>query len=103
MSQKKIFELFIVNTMDITTMKECKRMKKGTRLKKQVHHLKFYKNGRNITAVMTNETGAIKGVGIAKCNPKDRFDIRKGLQLSEMRAREDFYRSTANRFLWEEF
>lgn len=34
MSQKKIFELFIVNTMDITTIKECKRMKKGTRLKK---------------------------------------------------------------------
>ncbi|HCL4466723.1 TPA: hypothetical protein N2D60_003509 [Clostridium botulinum] len=103
MSQKKIFELNILNTMDITTMKECKGMKKGVHSKKQLHHLKFYRNDRNITAVMTNENGTIKGVGIAKCNPKDIFDIEIGLVLSEMRAREDFYKSTANRFLWEEF
>lgn len=103
MSQMKIFELSIVNTMDITTIKECKGMKKGIHFKKQVHHLKFYRNDRNITAVMTNKNGKIKGVGIAKCNPKDKFDIEKGLQLAEMRAREDFYKSTAKRFLWEEF
>ncbi|HBJ2608690.1 hypothetical protein FDA77_16770 [Clostridium botulinum] len=103
MSQKKIFELNILNTMNITAVKECKGMKKGVHSKNQLHHLKFYKNGRNITAVMTDKTGMIKGVGIAKCNPKDTFNIRIGLQLSEIRAREDFYKSTANRFLWEEF
>ncbi|ACO85593.1 hypothetical protein EXN00_16590 [Clostridium botulinum] len=103
MSQKKIFELNILNTMDITTIKECEGMKKGIHSKEQVHHLKFYKNGRTITAVMTDKTGMIKGVGVAKCNPKDTFDIKTGLVLAEMRAREDFYKSTANRFLWEEF
>ncbi|EPS56799.1 hypothetical protein [Clostridium botulinum] len=103
MSQKKIFELNILNTMDITTIKECKGMKKGTHSKEQIHHLKFYKNERTITAVMTDKTGIIKGVGIAKCNPKDIFDIKKGLPLAEMRARENFYKSTAERFLREEF
>ncbi|NFP92378.1 hypothetical protein [Clostridium sporogenes] len=103
MSQKKIFELNILNTMDIRTMKECKGMKKGFHYKRQVYHLKFYRNDRNITAVITNESGTIKGVGVAKCNPKDKFNIRIGLQLSEMRAREDFYKNTAKRFLKEEF
>ncbi|ACQ51791.1 hypothetical protein FDF29_11815 [Clostridium botulinum] len=103
MSQKKIFELRILNTMDIRTMKECKGMKKGFHYKRQIHHLKFYRNDRNITAVITNESRTIKGIGIAKCNPKDKFDIRKGLQLSEIRARGDFYKNTAERFLREEF
>ncbi|EJP6471403.1 hypothetical protein NHI66_000652 [Clostridium botulinum] len=100
---KKIFELNILNTMDITTIKECLGMKKGNCVKKQVHHLKFYRNDRNITAVMTNKFGTIKGVGVAKCNPKDTFEISTGMVLAEMRAREDFYKSTAERFLKEEF
>lgn len=103
MSQKKIFELNILNTMDITTVQECKGMKKGIHSKEQVHYLRFYKNGRNITAVITNGNGTIKGVGIAKCNPKDTFNIKKGLPLAELRAREDFYKNTAKRFLKEEF
>ncbi|KEI87691.1 hypothetical protein N492_12215 [Clostridium botulinum B2 267] len=103
MSQKKIFELNILNTMNVTAVKECKGMKKGVHSKNQLHHLKFYKNGKTITSIMTDKTGMIKGVGIAKCNPKDIFDIKTGLVLAEMRAREDFYKSVANRFLWEEF
>ncbi|NFO72341.1 hypothetical protein FDC51_19830 [Clostridium botulinum] len=103
MSQKKIFELNILNTMDIRTMKECKGMKKGFHYKRQIHHLKFYRNDRNITAVITNESGTIKGVGVAKCNPKDTFNVRIGLPLAEFRARENFYKNAAERFLREEF
>ncbi|EPY2295882.1 hypothetical protein ACXATC_003552 [Clostridium sporogenes] len=103
MSQNKIFELNILNTMDIIKIKNCEGMKKDIYSKEQVHHLKFYKNGRNITAVMTNKLGEIKGVGIAKCNPKDTFDIGTGTALAEMRAREDFYKNTAKRFLREDF
>jgi len=103
MSQKKIVELRILNTIDITKIKNCEGMEKDIYSKEQVHHLKFYKNGRNVTAVMTNKLGTIKGVGIAKCNPKDTFDIETGLILAEMRARENFYKSTAKRFLREEF
>ncbi|MGO5072386.1 hypothetical protein ACTQ4K_00295 [Clostridium sporogenes] len=99
MSQNKIFELNILNTMDITTIKNCEVMKKGIHSKEQVHHLKFYKNGRTITAIMTDKIGMIKGVGIAKCNPKDTFDIGTGTALAEIRAREDFYKNTAERFL----
>ncbi|ENK1244764.1 hypothetical protein AB2063_002977 [Clostridium botulinum] len=100
MSQKKIFELNILNTMDIT---KVKGMEKDIYSKEQVHYLRFYKNRRNITAVMTNKFGAIKGVGVAKCNPKDTFKISTGMVLAEMRAREDFYKNTAKRFLREEF
>ncbi|WP_243149571.1 hypothetical protein [Clostridium niameyense] len=52
---------------------------------------------------MTNFDGTIKGVGIARCNPKDKFKQITGCELAEMRAREDFYKNVANKYLKEEF
>ena len=101
MSQQKISEVNIVNTMNISTVKMCKGFKKGEYVKTQRHKVKVYQSGTTLTTltmVITNARGA-KGVGVAKCNPKDKFNLEFGLHLAEYRAREDFYKSLAEMYI----
>lgn len=51
--------------------------------------IRWYQNGNIITCVTTGTHS--KGVGIAKCSPKDKFDHIKGMRIAEIRARADFY------------
>lgn len=53
----------------------------------------YYKNKNVITCVI--KKGSLKGVGIAKCNPKDKFDYHTGMVLAELRARENYYKNTS--------
>ncbi|MBU3208578.1 hypothetical protein KPL28_02875 [Clostridium algidicarnis] len=92
MGQQKINEVNIVNTMNILTVKACKGFRKGEYTKTQRHKIKVYQSGTTLTAVITNTIGA-KGVGVAKCNPKDKFNLEFGLRLAEYRARENFYKN----------
>jgi len=98
MSQQKISEVNIVNTMNIRTVKVCKGFRKGEYVKTQMHKIKVYQSGTTLTALITNTRGA-KGVGVARCNPKDNFNLEFGLHLAEYRAREDFYKSLAEMYI----
>lgn len=53
----------------------------------------YYKNKNVITCVI--KKGSLKGVGIAKCNPRDKFDYHTGMVLAELRAKEDYYKNTS--------
>lgn len=58
---------------------------------------RFYQTKKTITCVLTDKNGN-KGVGIAKCNPIDDFDANIGIQLSELRAREDYMHNIVYNF-----
>jgi len=68
--------------------------KGGERVKdKGIDTFKYYQNRNTITCILTFED--IKAIGIAKCSPKDKFNLSHGVKLSEMRAKQDFYRILA--------
>lgn len=60
----------------------------------------WYRNGNVVTCVV--ESGRHKGVGIAKCNPKDKFNYDKGCELAEARANINFHESIAKDLAREE-
>lgn len=59
------------------------------------HDYKYYQNGNAVICTMTNQE--TKGVGIAKCHPRDNFNLRKGLVMAELRATADFYTNMAKK------
>lgn len=63
-----------------------------------VKTITFYQNGTTITCVFVSES-CHKGVGVARCSPKDTFDIYKGVTIAELRARENFYKNLCNSFI----
>jgi hypothetical protein len=59
--------------------------------------IRFYQNGTTITCVIqTHGISGMKGVGVAKCNENDSFNLTKGVALAELRARGDFYNKLAS-------
>ncbi|QDY27088.1 hypothetical protein [Clostridium botulinum] len=96
--QIKIYELDVKNTMNINTIKELKGFKKGNFVKHQNHNIKFFKNNRIITCVISNKIGD-KGVGVSKCHPNDSFNITYGAKLAEVRARVDFYKNISKNII----
>ena len=54
--------------------------------------LKYYRNKNVITCVL--RSNGKKAIGIAKCNPKDKFNYYDGVLIAELRARENFYKIT---------
>ena len=65
--------------------------------RKNFRNLKFYRNNNAITCVL--ESKGIKAIGIAKCNPRDKFNYYDGMVIAETRARENFYKIIAERHL----
>ncbi|APH20911.1 hypothetical protein [Clostridium botulinum] len=94
--QIKIHELNVKNTMNINIVKGLEGCKKGDIIKYQNHNIKFFKNNKIITCVISNKF-EVKGIGIAKCHPDDFFDIKYGVILAELRARENFYKNLSKR------
>ena len=58
-------------------------------------HIYFCNKEKRIcTCIIKSKcTGKIRGVGISKCNPKDRFDMYTGLMIAEYRAKIELYKS----------
>lgn len=61
--------------------------------------IKFYRNKNVITCVIKTDGSRFQAIGVARCNPKDRFDYPTGIILSELRARENLYKSTVERHI----
>lgn len=61
--------------------------------------IKFYRNKNVITCVIKTDGSRFKAIGVARCNPKDRFDYSTGIILSELRARENLYKGIVERHI----
>lgn len=60
------------------------------------HEYQYFQNGTTITCISINSKYGFKAIGIAKCNPKDKFDLEKGMRISEIRCKSDYYKQLAN-------
>lgn len=64
---------------------------------KEILISKFYlENERTVSCEILNSNGELIGYGKAMCHEEDRFDIQKGLALSEFRARANMFENISD-------
>lgn len=61
--------------------------------------VKYFRNGDTLTCVY--KSLGIKGVGIAKKHPEDKFNVITGMSIAEIRAMEDFYKNCEEKYINE--
>lgn len=92
MSNKKVGSLKVKNTLsfngDMPEPFKCK----GSKETNSVYiYFQNIKKGTCTCIIKSTLTGEVKGIGIARCNPNDRFDLTKGTAIAEYRAKINQY------------